>query len=337
MTNDIYAQGRDGALPTPRECLQHALRELTSDPELVDPMIANMWIELAREIRQGSTAPLIDRAMDRLTLHDVEGIVCSHGRVAVRRKNSDKGRWFVHTDDGSNCAEADEVNEHRRRRSASAHQVEEARARAAETLLGRRDQGEDYGTTLAGEPTYRLRHGAEPRSYLDEVSRSRPAMDIPGDRIIDYHRGQAAPPSKLAVRYAEDLRAALNEGKPIPLAPGAYLAPEDLTDLRSLVDEILRKAAIEAELTATQPQLVRPHIMRPGDPLPAAEVQPEPDPAPEPECGNCGARIRWVEMQLNDGGPWEGYIHTLTGQAACVRPLGQAHSEPTYATPRITG
>jgi hypothetical protein len=81
-----------------------------------DADLAAAWTDIAREIREGSRH--VEPA-DRLTLHDVEGIVCAHGRVAVRRRGG-PGVWFLHTDDGSTCDAPDEHNEAGRRRPPSA-------------------------------------------------------------------------------------------------------------------------------------------------------------------------------------------------------------------------
>jgi hypothetical protein len=105
----------DGSkLPTPAQALQWACRAALEEPE-EELSLAHFWLALARELREGSTRPLVDRALDRLTLHDVEGIVCAHGRVAVRRKNAQPAGWFLHADDGSNCDVPHPETDHRRR------------------------------------------------------------------------------------------------------------------------------------------------------------------------------------------------------------------------------
>jgi hypothetical protein len=127
-------------LPTPAECLFEAAQELTGgEYGAPSAQYARTWIDLAREIREGSQRPLVDRALDRLTLHDVEGIVCSHGRVAVRRRGGVAGSWFMHTDDRTNCDTPDEGREHERRRD---------RASEVDSMLG-------YQRGQADPPTHR--------------------------------------------------------------------------------------------------------------------------------------------------------------------------------------
>ena len=131
-----------------------------------------LWLGIARELREGATQPLIDRAMDRLTLHDIEGIVCSHGRVAIQHKNSVSAR-FVHSDDGSNCAAPDPETEHFRRRVGGARGLgcslhggisnADGWIECGLAVCGHEPQQlkgsplaepNTYGTTMAGMPTY---------------------------------------------------------------------------------------------------------------------------------------------------------------------------------------
>lgn len=84
----------DNHLPTPREALVQGYQRL----QLGEIEAADTWIRLARELREGGRPA----RSEPLTLHDVEGIVCAHGRVAVRRHGG-PGTWFLHTDDGSTC------------------------------------------------------------------------------------------------------------------------------------------------------------------------------------------------------------------------------------------
>lgn len=114
-------------LPTPEQALRSAVHHIHEG----EADAARVCVELAREIREGSTRPLVDRALDRLTLHDVEGIVCSHGRVAVRRKNAQPSGWYLHTDDGSNCAKPSPETEHGRRLSADLKAAVENRVSGA--------------------------------------------------------------------------------------------------------------------------------------------------------------------------------------------------------------
>lgn len=104
----MATQADDRQLPTAKRCLLEAVRELEDGAHAVNAQFAQVWINLAREIREGSSRLAAEAPQDRLTLHDIEGIVCSHKRVAVRRKGG-PGQWFVHTDDGSNCTDPDQV------------------------------------------------------------------------------------------------------------------------------------------------------------------------------------------------------------------------------------
>lgn len=99
-------------LPTPAEVLATAWALLRRGETVAD---GSALVALARELREGSRQ---QAPGERLTLHDVEGIVCAHGRVAVRRKNTTPAGWFMHTDDGSNCEAPQPELEHKRRMSA---------------------------------------------------------------------------------------------------------------------------------------------------------------------------------------------------------------------------
>lgn len=80
---------------------------------------AQAWLAIARELRQGSVAP--EQPADRLTLHDVEGIVCGHGRVVVRRRGSvSRSEWWRHADgDATVCDDVQQETEHDRRHRAN--------------------------------------------------------------------------------------------------------------------------------------------------------------------------------------------------------------------------
>lgn len=133
-----------------------------------------LWLGIAREIREGTAGyPAEDVSPDRLTLHDVEGIVCSHGRVAVRRKNA-TARWFLHSDDGSNCATPMAETEHDRR--ASEGEVRRARRAVAEESAVTEPIPQTYGTTMDGTPTY-----GRPESLEDTHQLVRPFVADSGE------------------------------------------------------------------------------------------------------------------------------------------------------------
>src|SRR5688572_2106336 len=227
-------------LPSAREALRNAIDSARSG----DAMLADAWATIARELREGATAPLVDRALERLTLHDVEGIVCTHGRVAVRRK-AGVGSWFMHTDDGSNCATPDPGGEHKRRRPLVA---EPAAKRPPLGVLGPEQQvAPKRAETLADVPKLApdLLAGAMPRTWAERVHADPAVPDgmyvmgdpkaIVGepvfgtvferhvddalrnrDRFMNYERGQSDPPSLPAMQVAKRWRDALEDGHPLP-------------------------------------------------------------------------------------------------------------------------
>lgn len=85
--------------------------------------VARVWVAIAAEFRQGTAeGPYGDGPGLPMTLHDVEGIVCAHGRVAIRRRTADQGpvigTWWLHVDDRSSCDDSDQGNDPLRRRAA---------------------------------------------------------------------------------------------------------------------------------------------------------------------------------------------------------------------------
>lgn len=254
MTSE--AQSSTANLPTPSEAIRAAvasahagLAASTNEAAEVEIRLGNLWLSIARELREGATQPLIDRAMDRLTLHDVEGIVCSHGRVAIRRKNAAEGRWFLHTDDTSNCAEPMVETEHFRRRSLSELRFDEVHG----------PEGS------AGTPTYgTVAEQQRPESLADTkvIERPLPAADPAADRIVDYVRGQILPPSLMAVRYAKSLRQAVVDGTHIPGSED--WSGETWQRMSSLVGEIITRHEQEGvSVPGDRPAeaaLVRPYL-----------------------------------------------------------------------------
>ncbi len=271
-------------LPTSNFALAQAIHYL----ELGSLPTAEGWRAIAAELRKRETRPLVDRALDRLTLHDVEGIVCWHGRVAVRRKNAQPAGWFLHTDDGSNCTKPHPETEHRRRESGEVR-VEDSRRspqRSAEVLVS------------------------------------------PPDRFADYWRHQVPPPSAAAVAFARRWRASIDDGHPLPRP----FADSDLPAINSLINEILSRAPATVEVAAAgatqklDTSRLRPQV---AENLPE-QVQQEPETCAH---AHCGMAIRFAKRSPDSEKPE--WYHDLTMQAACVRPLGEAHYKPTYATPKL--
>lgn len=265
-------------LPTPGEVLGYAVTAAYDAAAAATPESAfasaregQLWLGIARELREGATQPLIDRAMDRLTLHDIEGVVCSHGRVALRRKNSSPSLWFVHTDDGSNCAEPMAETEHFRRRAVNAScglgcslhggvADDKGWIDCGLAVCGHEPQDvkrpvpaepETYGTTLAGTPTYGAVTEAAARTEVIEV------INPQSGRIADYWKGQIPPPSELAIRYAEELRRAVNAGESIPGTEG--WDADTWSGMSALVGEILTRA----EQDAVSAPIARPYVDTP--------------------------------------------------------------------------
>lgn len=174
-------------LPTAAQALTQAYQRL----QLGNAADAEVWIALARELREGTTPPLITRWLeasrpgDRLTLHDVEGIVCAHGRVAIRPKRPTAARWFMHTDDGTSCDNDDAGREHLRRR---ADMVRQGTTPRATTL----DESERFAKTGKLDPPphpadailYGAIPKAAPRHYANNVMHvvpHEPAKVVPPD------------------------------------------------------------------------------------------------------------------------------------------------------------
>lgn len=107
-------------LPTAREALARAVDAARNG----DSELADVWTYIASEIRKGTKrrSRLVADAdlatalgapfPGGLTMHDVHGIVCAHGRIAVCRK---AGHRFLHTDDGTACHAPEEGTEWQRR------------------------------------------------------------------------------------------------------------------------------------------------------------------------------------------------------------------------------
>jgi hypothetical protein len=254
-----------------------------------------LWLDIARELRSGATqAP----PAPSLMLHDIEGVVCSHGRVALRRKNSSSALWYVHTDDGSNCADPHAETEHFRRRgngkpfsvacslhggladeagqwidcglAVCGHEPRDVRPPQPEAQAV--PATEAYGTTMADTPAYEALRVAS-ASAFSEAAGGRPeslaetqvlrAVEPAEDRIVDYVKGQVLPPSLTAVAYAKSLRDAVAAGRDIPGAE--EWTPETWSRMSSLVGEILTRR--EQELAApgsgdrpAEAALVRPYL-----------------------------------------------------------------------------
>lgn len=107
-------------VPSTRECMAEAYREL----QMNDGEVARVeqWIAMAREIREDAqfrkmwTPPPAEAQTDRRTLHDVNGVVCVHGKVAVQWRSFD-GEWWLHAEDGTSCDGPDPAGDPYRRRS----------------------------------------------------------------------------------------------------------------------------------------------------------------------------------------------------------------------------
>ena len=340
--------GDQNRLPSAAEALTQAYERML----LGNVSDAEVWIALAREIREGSTPPLItkwleaSRPGDRLTLHDVEGIVCAHGRVAVRRKGDDAGRWYLHTDDGSNCANGDAENEHRRRRAEPAAQgsnIGDEQHRPGSSAKHRPKTLAET-TAIAGD----LLAGAVPRAavrhYANDVKHAAIAPDagqtmprtlvttdrttvLPSgspvilptferaadhasnrDRFLDYVRGQQDPPSEAAVRLAEHWAA---------VGPPPGIRTSDLSAIRSVIDEIRHRASAGSHAE--------------DDPAATAQLPAPGRSAPRGTCQNCHFEVYEAAPARPDTKEPATYLHTLTGQAVCHVRAGGA---VTFASPR---
>lgn len=164
---------------------------------------------------------------------------------------------------------------------------------------------------------------------IGETARPLPRpLDVAGitpDRMADYWRGQAEPPSPTAVDFARHRQSS-----------GGLATTEEW----SLMREILERAG-EADRLMVIPD---EHELRVGErpaPWEAPQERPEdtaviryaeggPVSGP-PRCGNCGHTI---ELFLPDGnGGVEGWHHSITMQAVC--PVSQSDQQHTFATPVV--
>jgi hypothetical protein len=320
-------------LPSAAEALTQAYERML----LGNVSDAEVWIALAREIREGSTPPLITKWLetarpgDRLTLHDVEGIVCAHGRVAVRRKGDDAGRWYLHTDDGSNCADGDAENEHRRRAKLPVFEsnIGDEQHRPGSSAKHRPKTLAET-TAIAGD----LLAGAVPKAAVQTMPRTLVSTDrttvLPSgspvilptferatddklrnrDRFLDYVRGQQDPPSEAVVRLAEHWKAGLDAGH---TPPG--IRTSDLSDVRFLIDEICHRASAGGHVE--------------DDPAATAQIEAPGRGASGGLCQHCHFEI--FMLPAGEVGVPDAYLHTLTGQAVCHVRAGGA---VTFATPR---
>ena len=116
----------DLAVPTARECFAEAYRIMRGPGDLES---AQMWLAMAREIREDAAmrrmwaplpqfaAPPAEPVAEVRTLHDVEGIVCAHGKVALHWKDDDSADgWWHHAEDGTACDDPDQSGDAFRRR-----------------------------------------------------------------------------------------------------------------------------------------------------------------------------------------------------------------------------
>jgi hypothetical protein len=280
-------------LPAPVDAISRAVAaayaaEAAGDAEasLAFTREGRLWLDIARELRAGATQA---SPAPSLMLHDLEGIVCSHGRVALRRKNSSSALWYVHTDDGSNCAEPHAGTEHFRRRgngkpfsvacslhggladeagqwidcglAVCGHEPRDIKPTQPEAEAA--PEAETYGTTMDGTPTYGVVASGRPESLADtQVLR---AVEPAEDRIVDYVRGQVLPPSLTAVAYAKSLREAVVAGRDIP--GSEEWTPETWSRMSSLVGEILTRHEQDGVSVAgdrsAEAALVRPYLETP--------------------------------------------------------------------------
>lgn len=107
---------RDLTVPTARQCLAEAYREL----QMFDgkPERAAQWIIMARELREEAMMRAPGRPpAERPTLHDVLAVVCAHGKVAVQWKAVADTGWWLHVEDGTSCDYPDAPGDPFRRRS----------------------------------------------------------------------------------------------------------------------------------------------------------------------------------------------------------------------------
>jgi hypothetical protein len=295
MTSEV--QRSTANLPTPSEALRMAVAMAGEAGRAPDDIAATtaigegrLWLSIARELREGAMQIAAAPPGDRLTLHDVEGIVCSHGRVAIRRKNTGAERWYLHTDDGSNCSEPQETIEQFRRRTngkpfslgcslhggladehgawidcgigVCGHGPQDVRppALAAEQPNSLRAVQRSTSETEAKLRAAGLSAEAGTPTYgeVTEAAMRTEVIEVmspASGRIADYWKGQIPAPSELAVRYATELRRAVVAGESIPGTE--KWAPETWSDMSALVGEILTRH--EQGRTETAP-IARPYV-----------------------------------------------------------------------------
>jgi len=316
--------------------MAEAMRQAVERAQRGDFEGARTWTAIAAELRAGVTRPMVDRALDRMTLHDIDGIVCAHGRVAIRRRPTgpaSPAKWWRHTDgDRGVCDMPDDGRERSRRRP-------------------RVDPPAQPAPTERLDVTYD-NGGILPPIVHAEVS-------VGPDTFYGYRRGQREAPRVQAVAMARKWRERGDDALPLP--PGA-----SRDDLLSLIDEILLRsgpAELEALLPLAAPHTrVRPYIAEGvakdthvipldsdrelGEVAAAARrlAMPVPRPAdtahlPAPDAGE-SERCLKCGLSLKPQRQGEGEVHALTGRRECLPKVGKSpegdesyvHGIPTVAT-----
>ena len=103
---------------TPEEAIERAIKIMLAFGAGAAPN-ASIWTAIAAELRAQQTGPALDRLLgqvrtqlppedpaSRLTLHDVDALMCEEIRIVLRRKareDEPAPAWWMHADDKTHC------------------------------------------------------------------------------------------------------------------------------------------------------------------------------------------------------------------------------------------
>lgn len=166
-------------VPSARECMAEAYRLMRNH---ADTEAAKVWLDMARELREDFVTrkvwvnePAVKPAP---TLHDVDGVVCAHGKVAVHWKDNDSD-WWLHVKGGTSCDDPDQGGDIFRRRDQA------MRERQDDPALGTMAGAErpDDGQRMEDDPTEFVVQDAATivRPFIDRVSWDRATGTSPLD------------------------------------------------------------------------------------------------------------------------------------------------------------
>jgi hypothetical protein len=190
--------------PTPLECMREAYRELKNS-EVGNAQRAQGLIMFARELNDEQQRAWSRRSAEQKpepavraapTLHDVEGIVCAHGEVALRWKDrggQDGDAWWLHVD-GTSCDNADQSAEALRRYSDADRPLLDAGQRmqddpsepaTGQTAVIAKSDGNGYDTERLTDTTL-----IRPMPPIGEI-KAEQLLTMPKTFTVTVHEGKA--------------------------------------------------------------------------------------------------------------------------------------------------